>query len=103
MTGQSDPVDDHEAPSAAPSAVGACAFGTPWLAHFDGTGCPACDQETARLRAEYAAIVAAGAHYRSGHTPEEWANSTPLLPFDPEVVQWDNGEGADEDEEETLP
>jgi len=90
--------DDPAAPPSAPSDGRVCAFGTPWQAHFDGTGCSACEADTAKLRAEFAASVAAGEHYRSGHTPEEWASSTPLLPFDPDVIQWDNGEDAEEEE-----
>lgn len=37
-----------------------CAFGTDWLAHFDGRGCVACDAESARLEAEFRAGVKAG-------------------------------------------
>jgi hypothetical protein len=98
MTGQPDSVDDPAAPHAAPSAGDVCAFGTPGQAHLDGTGCPACAAETAQFLQQYADSVAAGDLYRSGHTPAEWAASTPLLPFDPDVIQWDNGEDADEDD-----
>lgn len=69
-----------------------CVHGVPL-----GDRCPGCDAFTAEFRAGYEASVAAGDHYRSGHTPEEWANSTPLLPFDPDVVQYDNGEELEEE------
>jgi hypothetical protein len=86
MAEQPVPVGDQEASPAAPSADLACAFGTSWQAHFDGTGCPACSR-------------AAGDHYASGHTPLEWAASMPLFPVDPDELCWDNGEASFEDNE----
>lgn len=55
---------------------------------------------TAAGRAEFEASVRAGNHLRSGHTPEEWARSSPLFPFEPGgEIQYDNGEDAEEVEE----
>lgn len=100
MTEQPVPVDDPATSPSSPWDGLVCANGQPWVVHFDGTGCSACAADTAQLQAEHAASIAAGTHYRSGHTPEEWAASSPLLPFDPDVIQWDNGEGADEDDDD---
>jgi hypothetical protein len=63
---------DHAASPSAPSDGLVCALGHPWRVHYDGTGCSGCEAETARLRAAFAASVAAGQHLPSGHTPEEW-------------------------------
>jgi hypothetical protein len=99
MAEQPVPVGDQEASPAAPSADLACAFGTSWQAHFDGTGGPACAQATLDYRASFAASRAAGDHYASGHTPLEWAASMPLFPVDPDELCWDNGEASFEDNE----
>jgi hypothetical protein len=53
-----------------------CAFGTPWLDHFDppigsGVGCAACDAEIARLEDAFAAGVARGDWDEAGYTPKE--------------------------------
>jgi len=52
-----------------------CAFGTPWRDHTPMTlplfACPACRDETVRMRAVFRAGVAAGTHDATGHTPAE--------------------------------
>lgn len=48
-----------------------CYFGTPFIHHFDGTGCPACDEHNAGIDARFAEAVARGEFDEEGYTPNE--------------------------------
>lgn len=48
-----------------------CAFGTPFVHHFDGTGCPGCETSYAGIDARFAAAVARGEYDEQGYTPQE--------------------------------
>lgn len=98
MTEQSDPVDAPAAIPVAPSTGLACAFGTPWLAHFDGTGCSACDAFTSAGQVAFAAGVAAGRWDRDGYKPGEYKPLARVQAHRQPALFGDNGEGVDEDD-----